>query len=85
MNVVLHGAGGRRRAAQERLLLHHDGRRPGRASRRRQRGPSYAAAAWRKSALPSGRTTYRRLDDYNQEMKDLAAKNPAIVKPLTLP
>ena len=43
------------------------------------------AARVRKSALPSGRTTYRRLDDYNQEMKDLAAKNPTIVKRLTLP
>ena len=44
------------------------------------------AATARASALPSGRTgTYRRLADYNQEMKTLAERNPDIVKPLTLP
>jgi len=38
------------------------------------------------SALPSGRTAgYRRLADYNNEMKTLAAQNPGIVKPITLP
>ncbi len=38
------------------------------------------------SALPSGRNAgYRRLADYNNEMKKLAADNPGIVKPLTLP
>ena len=40
----------------------------------------------RAAALPSGRTgTYRRLDDYNDEMKQLAEDNPGIVKPITLP
>jgi len=37
------------------------------------------------SALPSGRTTYRRLFDYGEEMKALAAANPDLVKPITLP
>ena len=38
------------------------------------------------SALPSGRAAgYRRLADYNNEMKKLAADNPGIVKPITLP
>ena len=44
------------------------------------------ASGVRASALPSGRTgTYRRLDDYNDELKELAEQNPGIVKPITLP
>ena len=38
-----------------------------------------------RSALPSGRTEYRRLADYEAEMKALALKYPNLVKPLTLP
>jgi hypothetical protein len=45
---------------------------------------AYAEATPR-SALPSGRTTYRRLGDYESEMKALAAQYPDLVKPLTLP
>jgi len=37
------------------------------------------------SALPSGRTTYRHLYDYQLEMKQLAAKYPKLVRPLVLP
>ena len=37
------------------------------------------------SALPSGRTTYRRLMDYGSEMRALATANPTLVKTLTLP
>ena len=37
------------------------------------------------SAIPSGRTTYRTLADYNAELKDLAAKNPGLVKLFTMP
>ena len=44
-----------------------------------------AARTARASSLPSGRETYRRLADYNQEMKTLAAQNPSLVKPITLP
>ncbi len=36
------------------------------------------------SALPSGRTTYRRLFHYSEEMKRLADRNPNLVKPITL-
>ena len=36
------------------------------------------------SALPSGRTGYRHLADYDVEMKQLAARYPLLVKPLTL-
>ena len=37
------------------------------------------------TALPSGRTTYRTLPEFQQEMKDLAAANPGLVRVFTLP
>ena len=37
------------------------------------------------SALPTGRTTYRRLFDYSNELKSLADANPDLVRPFTLP
>jgi hypothetical protein len=43
----------------------------------------YAASATR-SDLPSGRTTYRRLVDYDYELKELARRHPNLVKPITL-
>ena len=39
----------------------------------------------RRSALPSGRDEYRRLADYEAEMKSLVERFPGLVKPLTLP
>lgn len=36
-------------------------------------------------ALPSGRTEYRRLVDYEAEMKQLVEKYPGLVRPITLP
>jgi hypothetical protein len=42
------------------------------------------AAATPRSGLPSGRTTYRRLFDYSEEMKRLAREHPDLVRPLTL-
>lgn len=37
------------------------------------------------SVLPSGRTSYRHLYDYNYEMKELARRNSSLVKAFTLP
>jgi hypothetical protein len=37
------------------------------------------------SALPSGSTGYRRLPDYELELKLLAERYPSLVKPITLP
>jgi hypothetical protein len=48
---------------------------------RRNRAHARAAAT---SGLPSGRTTYRRLPDYDLEMKDLAMQYPSLVRPITL-
>jgi hypothetical protein len=42
------------------------------------------AASVNASALPTGRTTYRVLADYGNEMKALANANPDLVKPITL-
>ncbi len=36
-------------------------------------------------SMPSGRTSYRRLFDYEQEMKDLAAAHPNLARVFTLP
>ncbi len=36
------------------------------------------------SPLPSGRTGYRTLADYQNELKDLVAKHPGMVRPVTL-
>jgi hypothetical protein len=42
------------------------------------------AASVAQSPLPSGRTSYRTLDDYNNEMTQLAQRYGNLVKPLTL-
>ena len=52
-----------------------------RRNARRDRAHARAAAT---SGLPSGRTTYRRLPDYDLEMKDLALQYPSLVRPVTL-
>ena len=36
-------------------------------------------------SVPSGRTEYRRLPDYAEDMKRLVEENPDLVKPVTLP
>lgn len=43
------------------------------------------ARATTRSALPSGRDTYRTLADYESELKALAAQNPGLVKLIELP
>jgi hypothetical protein len=43
------------------------------------------AASTTASVLPSGRTSYRHLYDYNYEMKELARRNPNLVRAFTLP
>ena len=53
--------------------------------RRRARTDAHFAATTRASAFPSGRTTYRRLADYGDDMKKLVRENPGLVRPITLP
>ncbi len=45
---------------------------------------AYAASVER-SPLPSGRTSYRTLDDYNDDMGRLAALEPKLVEEIALP
>ncbi|MGH3367547.1 MAG: M14 family zinc carboxypeptidase, partial [Nocardioidaceae bacterium] len=49
-----------------------------------QRANRQYAASVEQSGLPSGRTSYRHLDDYNAELEQLAAEYPDLTKPLTL-
>jgi murein tripeptide amidase MpaA len=42
------------------------------------------AAATERSALPSGRDSYRRLADYEWDLKQLVGENPGLVKLITL-
>jgi Zinc carboxypeptidase len=54
------------------------------ARARRDARRDRAARTATTSGLPSGRTTYRRLPDYDLEMKDLALRYPSLVRPVTL-
>jgi hypothetical protein len=56
----------------------------GRHTRRNQRLDAVHARATAASGLPSGRDSYRRLPDYDLEMKRLAMQYPSLVRPLTL-
>ncbi|MEV6373350.1 M14 family zinc carboxypeptidase [Micromonospora musae] len=47
--------------------------------------PATGALANPKSTLPSGNTDYRTLADYENDMAELAAQHPTLVKPITLP
>ena len=49
------------------------------------RRPATTPAAAPDAALPSGRTDYRTLTDYEQDMSTLAHRYPRLVKPITLP
>src|SRR5215207_6206875 len=46
---------------------------------------TYAAKRAGGSTLPSGRTSYRRLADYQYEMKELAREHHWLARPITLP
>ncbi|MER7443972.1 M14 family zinc carboxypeptidase [Micromonospora avicenniae] len=46
--------------------------------------PATGAAA-AEPTLPSGNTAYRTLADYENDMAELAAQHPTLVKPITLP
>ncbi|GAA4125290.1 M14 family zinc carboxypeptidase [Knoellia locipacati] len=84
VDVVLHGAGdvARLRAAGKKWTVKvADLAAVERANAKKDK--AYAASV-ASSQLPSGRTSYRTLADYNAEMAALARKYPTKVKPLTL-
>ena len=45
---------------------------------------SFAGTAAAATGFPSGRTTYRRLFDYSEDLKRLAREHPDLVRPITL-
>ena len=55
-----------------------------RADRLQARRDADAARNGRRSALPTGRTTYRTFEDVQQELKDMVAQHPDLVRPFTL-
>ena len=52
---------------------------------RNQQANARYRAETRSSSLPSGRDSYRRLPDYEFELKALVERNPDLVKPIVLP
>src|SRR5215210_4771939 len=80
VEVLLHGRGDARtlRATGFRYRVRiADLAAQARRSARRDAAHAHAAA----SGLPSGRTTYRRLPDYDLEMKNLTIQYPSLVRP----
>jgi hypothetical protein len=84
VEVVLHGAADVARL--KKAGLRYSVRIPdlaAKSSANRAADRRYAAAT-SASGLPSGRTSYRRLFDYELEMKQLAIRYPDLVRPVTL-
>jgi len=82
--VVLHRAADRE--ALERVGLRYEIVVPdlARQAARHRHADARFARTTRSSPLPSGRDSYRRLADYQQEMKTLARDNPDLVRHFTL-
>jgi hypothetical protein len=84
LEVVLHGKddAAKLRAAKFRYTVRIADL-AARTAANRRADAAYAAGTAR-SDLPSGRDSYRRLADYELELKQLARKYPKLVKPITL-
>ena len=82
--VVLHGP--EDRAALEKAGLDYtvQVRNLQRQSARQDAANERYARTTARSSLPSGSDEYRRLPDYEQELKDLAKDNPEIARPIEL-
>ena len=86
VEVVLHGAQDARKLREAKFAYTNEVSDLAAQSLKDRRAERRASGRAQAAGLPSGaRSTYRRLDDYNQEMKTLASRNPNLVKPLTLP
>lgn len=85
IEVLLHGPADAARLRAAKFVFITEVADLGAQTRRDRTADAHFASSVRASGIPSGRQTYRRLDDYTSELKQLAAKNPDIVKPITLP
>ena len=56
-----------------------------RAATRAFRAQDRRATAKGRSALPTGRTEYRSFEEVQQELKDMVAQHPGLVRPFNLP
>jgi hypothetical protein len=85
VEVVLHGAGDA--AALRDAGLTYDVEIPDLALRTAQnnRASKAYAASVASSPLPSGRDAYRTLDDYNDDLRELAAIKPGVAERFALP
>lgn len=85
VDVVVHGVRDRRALRKANFISVVRVRDLGAADSRRAAKDRAYAAAVQSSGLPSGRTTYRRLVDYGNDMKALVDQNQGLVRPITLP
>jgi hypothetical protein len=84
VEVVLHGAADATKLAANNFTYTVEVPDLALQARRDREADVAFAAATAASGLPSGRTTYRRLFDYSEDMKRLAREHPDLVRPITL-
>ncbi|HEX2233848.1 MAG TPA: M14 family zinc carboxypeptidase [Thermoleophilaceae bacterium] len=85
VEVVLHGEDDARRLRRNKFVFSSEVRDLAARTVADRRAEAAYASRVRASALPSRRDTYRRLNDYGEDMKRLVRENPNLVKPITLP
>jgi hypothetical protein len=83
--VVLHGAEDARELAAHGFIYTVEIPDLAAQSAADRRADAEYARANVRSELPSGRTSYRRLFDYEGDLKRLAREHPDLVRPITLP
>ncbi len=84
VEVVLHGAADERKLRDARFTWTVKIADLGARLKANAEADARYAAATAASALLSGSTAYRRLPDYEYELKQLALRYPSLVKPITL-
>ena len=84
LEVVLHGADDARRLREAGFQYTIEVPDLALQARRDRAADLRFDAANATSEFPSGRTTYRRLFDYSEDMKRLAREHPDLVRPITL-
>src|SRR5918992_110626 len=84
LEVVLHGADDARRLREAGFQWTIEVPDLALQARRERAADLRFAAVNATTEFPSGRTTYRRLFDYSEDMKRLAREHPDLVRPITL-
>lgn len=84
VDVVLHGAADATKLTAHNFMFVTETPDLAAQSKQDRQADLAFAAANASSDFPSGRTTYRRLFDYGEDMKRLAREHPDLVRPITL-